>query len=246
MDGVIDADQARADAQAYTRWANGPIRVAQKESPGWLFAASELAMAPSELLKWDISLMNRGLLKPASYDIFYTPVKLASGRDTHYSAGLSVRGAGDQLTLSHGGGGSGFLSSNYMWPVQTIAVAAFTNSDWATPDDVTARVAFVVVKPTAAEARARAVFRDFQAGRIDRNLFTENGNAYLTAGVLADQKAGLAAFGPARAFQLRSEQTRGGLKASVWRILTAKGVLNVVERAYPDGKIEQFTISKDG
>ena len=107
MAGVIDADQARADADAYTRWGHGPIRIAQKEGPGWLFAAGELAMAPSELARWDISLMGRSLLKPASYEVFYTPVKLTSGRDSHYSAGLGVRGAGDQLTLSHGGGGLG-------------------------------------------------------------------------------------------------------------------------------------------
>jgi CubicO group peptidase (beta-lactamase class C family) len=244
MDGVIDADQGRADAQAYTRWAAGPVRVAQKEAPGWLYAAGELAMAPRELAKWDISLMGRSLLKPASYDAFYTPIKLTSGRDTHYSAGLGVRGEGEGLTLSHGGGGSGFLSSNTMWPAQKVAIAAFTNSDWATPEDVAARVAFVVVKPTAEEARARAVFRDFEEGRIDRSRFTDNGNAYLTSEVLADQKAGLAAFGPARTFQLRGEQTRGGLKTRNWRIMTAKGALNVVERAYPDGKIEQFTISK--
>jgi CubicO group peptidase (beta-lactamase class C family) len=244
MAGVIDADQGRADADAYTRFGVGPVRVAQKEGPGWLYAAGELAMAPSELVKWDISLMDRSLLKAASYDVFYTPIKLTSGRDTYYSAGLGVRGVGDRLTLSHGGGGSGFLSSNIMWPAQKVAIAAFTNSDWSTPDEVTARVAFVVVKPTAAEARARAVFHDFQDGKIDRGRFTDNANAYLTSAVLADQKAGLAAFGPARIFQLRGEQTRGGLNTRTWRILTAKGALNAVERAYPDGKIEQFMISK--
>ena len=244
MAGVIDADQGRADAEAYTRWGVGPIRVAQKEGAGWLYAAGELAMAPSELAKWDISLMNRSLLKPTSYEAFYTPIKLTSGRDTHYSAGLNVRGEGEGLTLSHGGGGSGFLSSNFMWPAQKVAIAAFTNSDWAPPDDVAARVAFVVVKPTAAEARARVVFRDFQDGTIDRSLFTDNGNAYLTSAVLADQKTGLAAFGPARTFQLQSEFDRGGFHGRIWKVVAAKGVLNVVDRTYPDGKIEQFTISK--
>jgi CubicO group peptidase (beta-lactamase class C family) len=244
MAGVIDADQGRADAQAYTRWGHGPVRVAQKEGPGWLYAAGELAMAPSELAKWDISLMSRSLLKPASYDVFYTPIKLTNGRDSHYSAGLDVRDDRGRLRLSHGGGGSGFLSANVMWPAQKVAVAAFTNSDWASPDEVAARVAFVVLPPTAAETRARAVFRDFQAGVIDRKQFTDNGNAYLTASVLADQKVGLAPLGPLRLFQLQGEQARGGLNTRTWKITTAKGVFNAVERAYPDGKIEQFMISK--
>ncbi|HEX2815317.1 MAG TPA: serine hydrolase, partial [Phenylobacterium sp.] len=225
-------------------WGNGPVRVAQKEGPGWLFAAGELAMAPSELARWDISLMTRSLLKPASYDAFYAPIKLTSGRDSHYSLGLRVRDDHGRLMLGHDGGGSGFLSANIMWPAQKVAVAAFTNSDWASPDDVAARVAFVVLPPTTAEARARTVFHDFQAGKIDRKLFTENGNAYLTASVLADQKTGLAPLGPPRLFQLEGEQARGGFNTRTWKITTAKGVLTAVERAYPDGKLEQFMISK--
>ncbi|HEY2357239.1 MAG TPA: serine hydrolase domain-containing protein [Phenylobacterium sp.] len=246
MAGVIDADQARADADAYTRWGNGPVRVAQKEGQGWLFAAGELAMAPSELARWDISLMNRSLLEAASYEAFYTPIKLTSGRDSHYSLGLNVLHSHGQLQLSHGGGGSGFLSTNRMWPVQKIAVIAFTNNDWAGPDAVADRVAFVVLPPAAAEERARGVFKGFQDGSVDRTLFTENGNAYLSPAVIEDQKAGLGAFGPARTFELVAEQTRGGLKTRTWRITTAKGAaLIAVERGYPDGKLEQFMVSKD-
>jgi hypothetical protein len=131
-----------------------------------------------------------------------------------------------------------------MWPGEKTAVIAFTNNDWASPDDVVTRVAFVVLPPTEVEARARAVFKGFQAGTPDRGLFTDNANAYLTPAVLADQKAGLMAYGPPRLFQLTGEDTRGGLKNRYWKIVTAKGVLSAVERGYPDGKIEQFMISR--
>lgn len=247
MAGVWDADQTplpAGDAAAYTRFGDGPVRPAQKEGAGWLFGAGELAMAPRELARWDISLMDRSLLKPASYDAFYSSIKLTSGRDSRYSLGLGVRDAGGRLRLSHDGGGSGFLSANLMWPGEKVAVIAFTNNDWASPDDVAARVAFVVLPPSEAEARARAVFKGFQAGTADRGLFTENANAYLTAAVLADQKAGLAAYGPARLFQLTGEDTRGGFKTRYWKIVTARGLLSAVERGYPDGKIEQFMISR--
>src|SRR5262249_31452253 len=162
------------------------------------------------------------------------------GKDSHYSLGLGVRDDHGRLKLSHDGGGSGFLSANVMWPGQKTAVIAFTNNDWASPDEVVSRVAFVVLPPTEAEARARAVFRGFQAGTIDRGLFTDTGTGYLPAAGLADQKAGLAAHGPPRLFVLQDEYTRGGLRTREWKIVTAKGVLNAVERGYPDGKIEQF------
>jgi len=241
----MDADQARTDASAYTRWAGGPVREAQKEGAGWLFAAGELAMAPSELARWDISLMNRSLLKPASYEAFYTPIKLTNGRDSHYSQGLRVAQDHGRLMLSHNGGGSGFTSTNRMWPDQKTAIIAFTNNDWASPDDVAARVAFVVLPAAAAEAHARKIFEAMRQGVIDRSQFTENGNAYLSPSVLADQKTGLAGLGPARLFQTGAEQTRGGLRTHNWRIITARGaVLDVVERDAADGKVEQFMISK--
>ncbi|HLZ75046.1 serine hydrolase domain-containing protein [Phenylobacterium sp.] len=247
MQDVTDADQRAlgpADAGAYTRAGNGPVRPAPKEGAGWLFAAGELAMAPRELAKWDISLMARALLTPASYDALYTPIKLTTGLDSRYSLGLGVREDHGRLVISHGGGGSGFLSANVMFPKDKIAIVAFTNNDWADPGAVAQRVAFAVLPPTAAEARARAVFDGFRAGAVDRGQFTDNGNAYLTAAVLADQKAGLAAFGPARLFELQGESTRGGLRTRNWKITTAKGSLSVVERGYPDGKLEQFMVSK--
>ncbi len=247
MADVTDADQRALgpeDAGAYTRAANGPIRPAPKEGAGWLFAAGELAMAPRELAKWDISLMARSLLTPASYEALYTPIKLTSGRDSHYSLGLGVNESHGRLSLSHGGGGSGFLAANVMYPKEKVAVIAFTNNDWADPGAVARRLAFVVLPPLAPEAQARKVFADFQAGKVDRGLFTENGNAFLTGAVLADQKAGLAALGPPRLFELQGESMRGGLRTRNWKITTAKGAVTVVERGYPDGKLEQFMISK--
>ena len=247
MQNVTDADQSAlgpADAGAFTRFGGGPIRPAPKEGAGWLFAAGELAMAPQELARWDISLMARSLLTPASYDALYTPIKLNSGRDSHYSLGLGVRETHGRLVISHGGGGSGFLAANVMYPHEKVAVIAFTNNDWAPPDVVADRVAFVVLPPPAPEARARTLFAQFQAGTVDRGLFTENGVAFLTDANLADQKAGLGGLGPARLIELMNESTRGGLTTRNWKITTAKATLLAIERGYPNGKLEQFMIMK--
>ena len=247
MKDVFDADQTPLppqDAAAYTRAGDGPIRPAPKEGAGWLFGAAELAMAPKELALWDISLMSRSLLKPASYDAFYTPIKLTDGKDTHYSLGLGVRSDHDRLRLSHGGAGSGFLSTNRIWPGDKVAVIAFTNNDWASPDGVADRVAFQVLPPTEAEARALSVFRGFQSGRVDRSQFTDNGNAYLSAALIADQQAGLSAYGHVRLIELMSEQKRGGLENRFWKITTETGVLSAMERGYAGGKFEQFMVSK--
>ena len=201
-------------------------------------------MAPRELAKWDISLMARSLLAPTSYDALYTPIKLTTGRDSHYSLGLDVRDNHGRLVISHGGGGSGFLAANVMYPHEKVAIIAFTNNDWIPPNAVADRVAFVVLPPPAPEARARRLFAQFQAGEVDRGLFTENGNFYLTAANLADQKAGLGGLGPVRLMELLGQSTRGGLLTRTWKITTSTTTLLAVERGYPDGKLEQFMISK--
>jgi CubicO group peptidase (beta-lactamase class C family) len=233
-----------AAARGFTRFADGPIRPAPREGRGWMFGAGELAMTPQSLARWDISLMNRSLLSDASYDALYTPVKTITGKGRPYSLGLDVQQRDGRLVLGHGGAGSGYLTDNRVWPNEKIAIVAFTNNDWAGPGDVVSRVAAVVLPPTEKEARARKLYADFAAGRVDRDLFTDNANAFLTAKVLADQKLGLAKYGPARLFEMRELGLRGGMETRVWTVTCAHGVVSIVERAYPNGKIEQFLISR--
>ena len=73
MKSVADTDKAKlgdTDPTGYMRYALGPPRPAPKEGSGWLFAAGELAMPAEDLAKWDISIINEALLKPASYREF--------------------------------------------------------------------------------------------------------------------------------------------------------------------------------
>jgi hypothetical protein len=46
------SDHEPTDASAYTRYALRPPRVVAREGLGWMFAAGELAMAPSDLARW--------------------------------------------------------------------------------------------------------------------------------------------------------------------------------------------------
>jgi D-alanyl-D-alanine carboxypeptidase len=231
-------------ASGFTRYGDGPVHAAPREARGWMFGAGELAMTTTTLAKWDISLMNRSLLKPASYDALYTPVKTTSGRGPGYSLGLEVGQRDGRRVLGHGGAGSGYLTDNRVWPDEKIAIVAFTNNDWAGPDGVVSRIEAVVVPPTPAKARARKLYADFAKGVVDRSQFTDNGNDYLTAEVVADHKLGLAKYGPARVFELQGESRRGGLITRRWRITCAHGTLSVIERGYPDGKLEQFMITR--
>jgi hypothetical protein len=208
-------------------------------------------MTASDLAKWDISLMNRSLLDQHSYDAFYTSVKLNDGRDSNYSLGLGIF-SGHQhfdlghgrLTLEHGGGGPGYVSESRVWPSEKFAIVALTNSDWTNRDDPVDRVAYVMLPPEDEEKRARDIIEGFRLGRIDRTLFTDDANFYLNSEVLTAQKIGLAQMGPTRRFVLQSENQHRDRQRKLWKIVTAHGILNAVEFDLPDGKIQEFFVSK--
>jgi CubicO group peptidase (beta-lactamase class C family) len=232
------------DAAGYTRYGLGRVVAAPKEGPGWLFGAANLAMQPSDLALWDLSLIERSLLKAESYTAEFQPVVLKSGRRQDYALGLDVESKQGRLRIGHSGAGSGFLADNRVWPQERAAIVVLTNNDWATPADLTDRLAFIVLAPTPEEARAREVFRSMQNGTLDRGLFSSIGNFYLTASVLADLRSSLSPLGPARLIELEHESRRGGMTTRRWKILCRGARLEATERSHPDGKIEEFMIAR--
>ena len=246
MDHVTEDDTRplpAGDAAAYTRQGLGPTRPALKEGAGWLFGASELAMTPSDLVLWDVSLMNRSLLSPASYVAELTPTVLKNGVATDYGLGLDIETVQGAKRIGHEGAGSGYLAANRLWPDEKVAIVVLTNNDWADPGDLLNRIGFAILTPNAAQARAGSVFAQFQSGSVDRSLFTANGNSLLTAQALADLKASLGPLGPARLIALEHESRRGGMITRRWKILCRDRRLQILERGYPDGPLEEFLVT---
>jgi D-alanyl-D-alanine carboxypeptidase len=232
------------DAAGYTRYGVGPVHEAPKEAAGWLQGAAFLVMTPSDVARWDLSLLHRSLLRPASYQAQFTPTVLKNGNATAYGLGLDIERVNGRLRIGHAGGGSGFLAENRLWPNENAAIVVLTNNDWASPSDLADRLAFLVLPPTPAEQRVRTVFEALQRGTLDRALFTDIGNAYLTEAVLADMKSSLAPLGSMRLLELQHESRRGGLINRRWKVLCAHARLEVIERGQPGGKLEEFFVSR--
>lgn len=238
------ASPAPGDAVGYTRYGLGPVRPAPREGAGWLFGAANLAMRPSDLALWDISLMERSLLRPTSYDTEFAPMVLKDGSASSYGLGLDVERLDGRLRIGHSGSGSGFLADNRVWPDEHMAIVVLTNNDWASPTELSNRIAFLILTPAPAAARARAVFAALQSGSIDRTLFTATGNFYLNDAALADLHASLSGLGPARDIELELESKRGGMLTRHWKILCRNARLEAVERGYADGKLDEFLVTR--
>jgi len=252
MKSVANIDQERlgeTDAVGYLRYALGPLRPAPKEGPGWLFAAGELAMPASDLAKWDISIMNRKLLKPDSYRELETEVQLKNGIGTRYGLGLSVTMEGGHRAVSHGGEVSGFTAENVVFPDDGVAVVALSNQDAAGAASAIAHgivpMLFTVDDPTTPQKteQARKILEGLQKGTTDRSLFTSNANAYFSEAALKDFAIGLAPLGEIQEFTQTARGLRGGMVYRNYRAKFAQRTLRAWTYEMPDGKLEQYQIA---
>jgi D-alanyl-D-alanine carboxypeptidase len=256
MTGVRDQDASHlpaSDPTGYFQHALGPLRPAPLEGTGWMFAAGELAMSPHDLALWNISMMNRYLMKPASYDAMFTDVKLNNGKPTGYGLGVQVSERDGQRVISHSGEVSGFVSQNTIYPDRKAAVTVLTNIDASSAAATIARALGPIVlsagangTPTggaqAAEARALKIFTGLQNGRLDRSQLTELCNNYFTAEAVQDFASSLKPLGTPQSFQQIAEEPRGGMVFRAFRAEFPNRRLTVTTYEEPDGKLEQYLV----
>lgn len=252
MRSVADIDSAKlgdTDATGYLRYALGPARLAPKEGKGWLFAAGELAMPAEDLAKWDISIIDQKLLKPASYRALETEVLLQNGLGTKYGLGVDVSSEFGHRAISHGGEVSGYTAENMVFPDERVAVVVLTNQDAASASGAIARgIAPLLLAsddPATPEklAQARKIFDGLQHGIIDRSLFTSNANFYFSEQALQDFATNLGPLGSPEEFVQVRQSLRGGMKLRSYSVKFPKQSLRVWTFEMPDGKLEQFQVS---
>jgi CubicO group peptidase (beta-lactamase class C family) len=136
-----------------------------------MFAAGELAMTAEDLAKWDISVINQSVLKPASYREMETDVLLKNGLDTHYGLGVDVNSQGGHRAISHGGEVSGFTATNTVFPDDRAAVVVLTNQDAASASGAIAggigQLLFATNDPATPSKleQAKKIFADLSKAR---------------------------------------------------------------------------------
>ena len=252
MTSVMDVDQERltdSDPIGYLRYALGPLRVAPKEAKGWLFAAGQLAMTAEDLAKWNISVIDRKLLKPGSYLALGTETLLRDGLGTNYGLGVTVTSALNRRALSHGGGVSGFTSTNIAFPDDRVAVVVLTNLDSAGASGPIASgippLLFATNDPAtiAKLEQAKRILADLQQGKIDRSLFTENANAYFDERALEDFKNSLGPLGKWESFTQVGQTLRGGMTGRTYLVRFKDKTIRAWTFELPDGKLEQFQVA---
>jgi CubicO group peptidase (beta-lactamase class C family) len=252
MKSVANIDQQKlgeTDPVGYLRYALGPLRPAPKEGPGWLFAAGELAMTAEDLAKWNISLIDQKLLKPASYRELERETQLNNGLGTRYGLGVSLAMEAGHRAVSHGGEVSGFTAESVVFPDDRVAVVALTNQDAASASGEIAHgivpLLFEMSDPgtPAKLEQAKKIFESLQHGTIDRSLFTDNANAYFSEQALKDFASGLGPLGSPQQFVQVRQGLRGGMTLRVYQVRFEKKTLRAWTYELPNGKLEQYQIA---
>ena len=253
MRSVADIDRGRLaepDPTGYMRFALGPLRPAPKEGVGWLFAAGGLAMTATDLARWNIGVLEQKLMRPASYRAMAAETLLNNGQSTRYGLGVRVITDQGRRGLEHGGEVSGFTADNVIYPDDRAAISVFTNEDAVGAAADLARRITPVIFPTPGDAdAARAsrvvlgIFEGLQQGRLDRSLFTDNCNAYLTDQAVRDMAASLAPLGAPSGFVQTSRSERGGMTFRGYQVRFGQKTIVITVRIMPDGRFEQFQIA---
>lgn len=255
MKSAIDFDTKGPGAiqpTGYMRYALGPLRAATPTGAGWISGAGELAMTASDLARWDIAMIERSLLAPASYKAMETTVLLNNGLSTGYGFGVEVGNMGGHRLISHDGEVAGFTADNLVFPDDSIAVVVLTNQDAAPASGLIATqiARAMFTKQDASEARhtalARGIFAGLQRGNIDRSLFTSDANAYFSVQAVQDFATSLGALGAPVEFVQTSTTNRGGMLERSYRVRFATRAIRVWTYEMPDGKLEQYQVAPIG
>ncbi len=258
MSSVVDYDAgplSPSDAGMYLRNALGPLRPSPKEGKGWLFGAGQLAMTSHDLSLWNLSMINRTLLKPASYDVMRRDMLLTGGTATGYGLGVNTGMPGGRRRISHGGAVSGYTTTNIVWPEDKAALVVFTNiypGAAGAPGQIASRVTNIIfaqtaaAPDTAADNLARSIYNGLTRGTVDRAFFTPAANAYFSAQVLQDYETSLAPLGAPTEFSRQGDALRGGMKLRFYRIRAGGVTMDLTTMTLPDGKIDQYLIARAG
>ncbi len=241
--------------QGYHRFALGPVRLAEPAARGWLFAAGELSMSPTDLAKWDIARIDRAVMPADDWAAQETPTILADGRATNYGLGVVISSHHGHRSIEHGGEAVGFLTTNIVYPDDKAAIVVAVNADFGDAQSTIAKgIGDLILPPaktaaagdeTAKTAQARAIFDAVRSGKLDKSLMTEDWNYFFTRTVADDYRRSLSPLGEPREFVLLGPaRLRGGFVNRNYGVTYGDRKLRIITYAEPgdQGRYEQFLI----
>jgi D-alanyl-D-alanine carboxypeptidase len=252
---AIDArSDNRPRARGYRSFALGPLEPAPPEADGWLSAGGNLWASASDLVRWDLALVDGRLLKPASFRMMTSSRLLSNFRRTGYSCGLSLRLVDGETVLWHTGSISGFRSVNALVPSTRSAVVLLHNSEHMDSLELHATILQLLIKdqvkpvssgvPKVNGPPPKEVALDFlhqmQSGKLERAKLGEEFSVFLTDERLKSAAPKLKSLGEPEKIEVASIEERGGMEVASIQLAFKTTKLQGLLYRTPDGKIQQL------
>ncbi len=239
-------------AEGYTSYALADPTTVAPEAQGWIGAAGAIWSTPTDLLAWDLALIDGKVLSPASFSTLTTPRLLSDGRETTYGCGLGVQRTGDALIYTHGGGIAGIVTQSVIIPSTRSAIVTLANAEFAATgeiisaliDKLTPHVDVPAIAGLSALEAAKAFLSSVEQGTVDRSTLGDDFNALLTDEHLAADRASLAARGRISNVTVTRTVERGGMEVAQIQYTVGTTRARTAMYRTPDGKIQQFLINR--
>ncbi len=239
-------------ANGYTSYALAAPSAAAPEGQGWIGAAGAIWSTPTDLLAWDLALIDGKVLSPESFATLTTPRLLTDGRETTYGCGLGVQRTGESLIYSHGGGIAGIVTQNIVIPSTRSAIVTLANADFAATGDLiptlvqklTPHADVPKIEGLSALDAAKQFLASVERGNVDRSTLGDDFNALLSDEHLAKDRAALAAQGKISDVTVTRTSERGGMEVAQVLFMVGKTPARSAMYRSPDGKIQQFLINR--
>ena len=108
---------------------------------GWVYSAEDMA-------KFEVAILNDKLIKRATRDLMWTPLKPSDGSKDGYGLGWGNGDSNGIASVGHNGGQQGTSTAFTIAPAQRAAVVVLTNMEGADASDLGAEIMKVLVGKT--------------------------------------------------------------------------------------------------
>jgi CubicO group peptidase (beta-lactamase class C family) len=134
-----------------------------RQGGGWMvsipvfdtYGATSLFTTFADLLKWEQNFADTKVGSRALIEKAQQPTTLTSGRPLNYGYGLSIETYRGLKAVGHGGADAGYRSDVIRFPDTGLAIAVMCNAANAGPNNLSRRVADVLLEKQLAPAPAR-------------------------------------------------------------------------------------------
>lgn len=258
---ISEADIVPNRAAGY-RLAGGELKNQEWVSPSTNTTADgSLYLTILDLAKWDAALYGEKLLKKASLDQMWTPVKLNDETAKDYGFGWHTTKIGKRRFVYHGGAWQGFKSFIGRFPDDKLTIIFFANS-WDTRDFKLARGLAALFYPEMAlpvetpikdnepqtTALIRRVLLQFSRNSPDLSLFVPGAQAAIFPARARRISAGLNSLSIPIAVISMSELTmrreENGLRVYRYLLTDVTRTLACVVKLTKDDKIVDFQLEE--